>query len=96
MQAGGTVVVLMGLSRVRVIAETLMARNCPAATPVAVISRGTYLNQDCRVGTLKDIGTRIEGVQSPAVIVLGEVVGLRNGGEISAEQLTVTIGNPVL
>jgi len=45
---------------------------------------------------LKDIGTRIEGVQSPAVIVLGEVVGLRNGGEISAEQLTVTIGNPVL
>jgi len=94
-QAGGTVVVLMGLSRVRVIAETLLARKCPATTPVAVISRGTYLNQDCRVGTLTDIATRIEGVRPPAVIVMGEVVALRNGAEISAEHLAVNITNSV-
>ena len=78
-QAGGTVVVLMGLSRVRVIAETLMARNCLPTTPVSVISRGSYLIQDCRIGTLEDIGTRIDGMKPPAIIVVGEVVALRNG-----------------
>ena len=78
-QAGGTVVVLMGLSRVRAIAETLLAGKCPPTTPVAVISRGTYLIQDCRIGTLEDIGTRIDGMQPPAIIVMGGVVALRNG-----------------
>jgi uroporphyrin-III C-methyltransferase len=94
-QAGGTVVVLMGLSRVRVIAETLIARNCRATTPVAVISRGTYLIQDCRIGTLEDIGTRIDGVKSPAVIVIGEVVALRNGsgGRSAIEEFDLAIGN---
>jgi siroheme synthase len=94
-QAGGTVVVLMGLSRVRVIAETLITRNCRATTPAAVISRGTYLIQDCRIGTLEDIGTRIDGVKSPAVIVIGEVVALRNEGEgeSAIEEFDLAIGN---
>ena len=77
-RAGGTVVVLMGLSRVTAIAESLIAHSCAETTPVAVISRGTYLIQDCRVGTLQDIGSRIDGVKSPAIIVIGEVVSLRN------------------
>jgi uroporphyrin-III C-methyltransferase len=77
-RAGGTVVVLMGLSRVNAIAESLIAHKCSDTTPVAVISRGTYLIQDCRTGTLQDIGSRIDGVKSPAVFVIGEVVSLRN------------------
>jgi uroporphyrin-III C-methyltransferase len=77
-QAGGTVVVLMGLSRVRAIAESLIARKCPVTTPVAVISKGTYLIQDCRIGTLADISTRIVGLNPPATIVIGEVVSLRD------------------
>jgi uroporphyrin-III C-methyltransferase len=77
-RARGTVVVLMGLSRVNAIAETLIAHNCAGTTPAAVISRGTYLIQDCRVGTLENIGGRIDGVKSPAIIVIGEVVSLRN------------------
>jgi uroporphyrin-III C-methyltransferase len=87
-QAGGTVVVLMGLSRVRVIAETLL-RNCLPTTPVAVISRGTYLIQDCRIGTLDDIGSRIDGVKPPAVMVVGDVVSLRtgSGGKTAIELL---------
>jgi uroporphyrin-III C-methyltransferase len=78
LRAGGTVVVLMGLSRVRVIAETLIGRQCLTTTPVAVISRGEYLIEDCRIGTLEDIGTRVDGMKPPAVIVMGEVVGLRH------------------
>ena len=77
-QAGGTVVVLMGLSRLRAIAEQFMARKCSSETPVAVISKGTYLIQDCRVGTLEDISSRIDGMKPPAIIVVGEVVSLRN------------------
>ena len=77
-QGGGTVVVLMGLSRVRVIAETLLAAKCLPTTPVAVISRGSYLIQDCRIGTLEDISTRIDGMKPPAIIVMGEVVALGN------------------
>lgn len=77
-QAGGTVVVLMGLSRLRVIAERLIARECSVNTPVAVISKGTYLIQDCRVGTLQNISAHIDGVTPPATIVIGEVVSLRN------------------
>jgi len=77
-QAGGTVVVLMGLSRVKEIAEHLIGDECLKGTPAAVISNGSYLIQDCRVGTLGDIHDRIDGLRSPALMVIGEVVSLRN------------------
>lgn len=77
-RSGGTLIVLMGLSRVRAIAEHLIARDCPATTPIAVISKGSYLIQDCRAGVLEDIAERIDGVKPPATIVIGEVVSLRD------------------
>lgn len=79
-QAGGTVVVLMGLSRVRLIAETFIAQKCPPTTPVAVISNGTCLVHHCRTGTLDNIGASIGGMKPPAIIVVGEVVALLNPG----------------
>jgi uroporphyrin-III C-methyltransferase len=77
LNGGGTVVVLMGLGRLGAIASHLTARECRATTPVAVISKGTYLTQDCRIGTLHDIAERVDGMKSPAVIVIGEIVSLR-------------------
>ena len=77
-RAGGTIIVLMGLARVQAIADRLVASGCPPTLPVAVISRGSYLIQDCRVGTLHDISSQVEGVRGPATIVIGEVVSLRN------------------
>ena len=88
-RAGGTVVVLMGLARIQELAENLIAGNCPPAIPAAVISNGTRPNQVCRVGTLANIAERAAGLASPAVIMIGEVVELRNGvfwAEISALQ----------
>ena len=76
-KAGGTVIVLMGLARLRAIAERLVADGCASEMPGAVISKGTYLIQDCRVGNLSDIASRVDGVKSPAIIVIGEVVSLR-------------------
>jgi uroporphyrin-III C-methyltransferase len=77
-KAGGTIVVLMGLSHLRAITDCLLADDCSSKTPVAVISKGTYLIQDCRVGTLEDIACRADGMMPPAVVVIGEVVSLRN------------------
>jgi uroporphyrinogen III methyltransferase/synthase len=77
-QAGGTLVVLMGLSRIRPVADWLIEANCKATTPVAVISKGTYVSQDCRVGTLDNIASRIDGVKPPAIMVIGETVSLRD------------------
>jgi uroporphyrin-III C-methyltransferase len=77
-KAGGTLVVLMGLSRISEIADSFLSEGCSNETPAAVISRGTYLVQDCRVGTLADIARNVEGVKTPAIIVIGEVVSFRN------------------
>src|SRR6059036_1411380 len=40
--AGGTVIVLMGLPRLAAIVARLLSTQCAPATPVALISRGTY------------------------------------------------------
>jgi uroporphyrin-III C-methyltransferase len=77
-RAGGTVVVLMGLARLPAIAERLISGGCGPNLPIAVISNGTYLIQDCRVGTLGDISQKLAGTKAPVTIVIGEVVSLQN------------------
>ena len=77
-RAGGTVVVVMGFSRIREIVESLLAGKCESTTPVAVVSNGTRPSQECRVGTLADITNRVDAVKSPAIIIIGEVVSLRS------------------
>ncbi|WP_352431967.1 uroporphyrinogen-III C-methyltransferase [Pyrinomonas sp.] len=74
-----TLVVLMGTARLRQIAADLVAAGRPAETPVAVIRWGTYEGQQTVVGTLHDIADRVERarLRSPTVIVVGEVVRLR-------------------
>lgn len=78
-RAGGTLVVMMGMKRLRQIAEMLVAHGRPAATPAAVIRWGTLGRQQVLSGTLGDIAGQAEerGWTSPALIVVGEVVRLR-------------------
>jgi siroheme synthase len=77
-KAGGTLVVLMGLSHLREIIGQLVSDGCNPGTPAALISRGTYLIQDCRTGTLGDILNGTDTLKPPGIIVVGEVVALRN------------------
>jgi len=77
-KAGETVVVLMGLARLRAIVESLLSGDCPSTMPVAVISNGTRPDQECRSGTLGDITNRAQGMKAPSIIIVGEVVSLRN------------------
>lgn len=51
-----------------------------ADTPAAVISNGTLATQRKCIGTLADIGEKIEEAKltSPAIIVVGDVVSLND------------------
>jgi len=74
-----TLVFLMGMGNLAQIVNKLIQNGRLPSTPVAVISQGTSPEQRTIVGTLEDIGNRAqkEGFEPPAVIVVGEVVKLR-------------------
>ncbi|HEX2385192.1 MAG TPA: uroporphyrinogen-III C-methyltransferase [Candidatus Binatia bacterium] len=71
-----TLVVLMGLTNLARIAAALIAHGRAAETPAAVVSCGTTPRQRVVIGTLDDITEKAKLVPPPAVIVVGEVVGL--------------------
>ncbi|MEO7423180.1 MAG: uroporphyrinogen-III C-methyltransferase [Ornithinibacter sp.] len=73
-----TVVLLMGVGRLRESALALVAAGRHPGCPVAVIERGFLPDQRITFGTLTDIADRAGsvGVENPAVIVVGDVVRL--------------------
>jgi uroporphyrinogen III methyltransferase/synthase len=77
--AAGTIVFLMGVGNLERICSELIRAGRPPATPVAVIERGTLAVQRTVTGSLESIGTiaRDAGIRPPSIIVVGEVVGLR-------------------
>ena len=79
-QSDGTVVLLMGLRRIGHVAQRLIEAGAPADRPVAVISRGTTSEQRTVTGTLASIAAVVAEAQlpSPAIIVVGDVVHLRD------------------
>jgi uroporphyrin-III C-methyltransferase len=84
-----TLVVLMGTAALPSIARRLIAAGRPAATPVAVISRGTTAAQQVVTGTLADIAARAAHLPPPATIVIGEVVRL--SVEVAGDQPAVDL-----
>ena len=77
--AADTIVVLMGLSHLRKIAHELTNAGRSPETPVAVVRWGSYHGQEIVTGTLHTIASEAErvGIRAPAVIIVGEVVRLR-------------------
>ena len=75
-RADHTVVLLMGVGRLRESAATLAAAGLPAATPVGIVENGYLPNQRVTIGTLGTIADQAEaaGVANPAVVVIGDVV----------------------
>lgn len=86
--AADTLVILMGISRLREIADEQIFAGRSPETPAAVIRWGTYETQEIVTGTLLTIADRVEDAQmrAPAVIVIGEVVTLRERISWFAEQ----------
>ncbi len=73
-----TIVFLMGLHNLAKISEKLMQIGKSADYPVAVISRGTSKEQSVVVGTLETIVEKAKDIPTPALIVVGKVVLLRD------------------
>lgn len=75
----GTLVFLMGIANLQKITSKLIKAGKEEDTPAAIISRASCYNQSVVTGRLKDIYEKAlkEEAAPPALIVIGEVVKLR-------------------
>ena len=76
-----SVVLLMGLARIKEIVKELLQSRWPSSTPIALICSGTLPQQFCLTATLKTILQEISKnknlILSPTMIVVGQVVQVR-------------------
>ncbi|HTG37830.1 uroporphyrinogen-III C-methyltransferase [Sphingomonas sp.] len=75
---GRTLVIYMGVATAAAIAEKLIADGVAPDMPVAVLEKGTLPGHRAIRTLLADLGAMVEreSVESPAIIVVGEVVKL--------------------
>jgi uroporphyrin-III C-methyltransferase len=85
-QLNHTLVFYMGLTRAGEISDNLLAGGLAADTPVAIIENGCRKDQRNVISTVADFPTDVlrEQVKSPALIVVGKVVGLREQLQVEA------------
>ncbi len=74
-QSGATVVILMGLGKLKEIVSIYQSYN-RNSTPVAVIQNGSLPTENIALGSIDTIveAVKQEGISAPAIIVIGEVV----------------------
>jgi uroporphyrin-III C-methyltransferase/precorrin-2 dehydrogenase/sirohydrochlorin ferrochelatase len=79
-RSGGTLVLLMAVAHLDAVAAELVKRGRDRATPVAVITDGTTSQQQVLTSTLSAVAREAAtaGVRPPAVVVVGDVVRLRD------------------
>lgn len=75
----GTLVFYMGMTNLPLIAERLIACGRPPQTPVALVRWATTPRQRTLAATLGDVVGKVReaGFKPPAVVIVGEVVSLR-------------------
>lgn len=77
-RARQTLAIYMGTMKAADISQRLIAHGRDAATPVAVISRGTRADQQVQIGTLEQLEDLAQRAPLPALLVIGEVVELHH------------------
>ena len=70
----GTLVIFMGLRKLETVADNLILAGRPVDEPAAVVSRLSLPGTETRIGTLATIAAVAEGLRTPAVVVVGDVV----------------------
>jgi uroporphyrin-III C-methyltransferase/precorrin-2 dehydrogenase/sirohydrochlorin ferrochelatase len=76
-----TIVIYMGLHGLPVICKELIAHGLPASMPAALIQQGTTRHQRVFTATLETLSQTVAqagGAQAPTLIIVGEVVALRD------------------
>ena len=74
---GGTLLLLMAVERLASVCAALVAGGRAEDTPVALVQSGSLPGQRTVVTTLRDAAVDGADLLPPAVVVVGEVVGLR-------------------
>jgi uroporphyrin-III C-methyltransferase/precorrin-2 dehydrogenase/sirohydrochlorin ferrochelatase len=74
-----TIVVLMGLSRVKEIVEEAKKYHVSHLKPCAVISNASRYNQTTKITTLEHLENDSKNMQRPAILVFGDVVNFNMG-----------------
>ncbi|MGN8645220.1 uroporphyrinogen-III C-methyltransferase [Gracilibacillus sp. HCP3S3_G5_1] len=74
-----TLAIYMGMSNLAFLTEKLINAGKSSQTPIAIIQEATTANQQVVAGTLQNIVALVEQyqVQNPAMIIIGEVVKVR-------------------
>jgi uroporphyrin-III C-methyltransferase len=87
---GGTLVVLMGIANLEQIAAGLTSAGMASAVPAAVVERGFSPSQRSTFTTVGRLAAEVRRLEvvSPAVVVIGDVVGVAPLAGGSAEVLT--------
>lgn len=87
-----TLVIYMGLMKSGHIQQQLIQHGRDPQTPVAIIENGTRADQKIYKGKLNELESLAEGVGSPALIVVGEVVQLADQLSWFGKQSFETVG----
>lgn len=93
--AGETLVLFMALNELGSICERLVALGLDPSTPAAVISRGTCPDQEVVVADVHGIAAAAQGLAGPALVIVGEVVGLRRRLRAGGDESQLYISQPV-
>lgn len=89
LRAGGTTLVIyMGMRRVDIIVNGMLAAGYPADMPACAIQNGTLETQATVVSTLSALSRHITeaGLGSPGMLIIGDVVRQANVTAISSQQ----------
>lgn len=79
-KAADTIVIFMGLEQLKNITRKLIEAGLTKSAKIAVIENATSNKQRVVVGNLDNIEKRVrqKKIQSPAIIIVGKVVGIQN------------------
>ncbi len=96
----GTLVLMMAVAHLDAVAAELIKRGRDAATPVAVISDGTTPDQQVLTSTLGRVAADAASaaIRPPAVVVIGDVVRLREllTAPVAAAPVAATVPTPTV
>jgi uroporphyrin-III C-methyltransferase len=82
----GTLVIFMGLKRLQHLADSLIFAGRDVDEPAAVVSKLSLPGAETRVGTLGTIAAVAQGLESPSLVVVGDVVASSAHLQAAVEQ----------
>jgi uroporphyrin-III C-methyltransferase len=79
-KAADTIVIFMGLEQLKHITKEIIGAGVTKKSNIAVIENATLNKQRVIIGNLGNIERKVKQkkIQSPAIIIIGEVVGIQN------------------